>query len=70
VQVPTLVVRGGRSDVTSDHGVVEFLNVVPHARHATVDGAGHMVAGDRNDAFTAAVLAFLGQLTASPGVCP
>ena len=27
----------------------QFLEVVPHARYADVSGAGHMVAGDRND---------------------
>lgn len=70
VQVPTLIVRGGRSDVTSDHGVAEFLNAVPHADHVTVGEAGHMVAGDHNDAFTAAVAGFLRRLTATPGLTP
>ena len=70
VEVPILVVRGGRSDVTSDQGVAEFLNAVPHAEHVTVGEAGHMVAGDRNDAFTTAVVGFLGRHTASPGVSP
>jgi pimeloyl-ACP methyl ester carboxylesterase len=32
---------------------------VPHARFADVAGAGHMVAGDRNDVFNQAILAFL-----------
>jgi pimeloyl-ACP methyl ester carboxylesterase len=32
---------------------------VPHAGHIGVAGAGHMVAGDRNDAFNDAVVAFL-----------
>jgi hypothetical protein len=32
---------------------------VPHARFADVSGAGHMVAGDRNDLFSEAVLGFL-----------
>jgi pimeloyl-ACP methyl ester carboxylesterase len=35
---------------------------VPHARYADVSGAGHMVAGDRNDAFTQAVVEFLADL--------
>ena len=30
-----------------------------HARYADVSGAGHMVAGDRNDRFTRAVRDFL-----------
>lgn len=70
VQVPTLIVRGGRSDVTSDHGVAEFLNAVPHADHVTVGEAGHMVAGDHNNAFTAAVAGFLRRLTTTPGLTP
>lgn len=57
--VPVLLVRGSMSDVVSEEGVADFLDLVPHARFADVKGAGHMVAGDRNDAFTDAVLGFL-----------
>ncbi len=57
--VPTLLVRGRESDVISVDGVREFQEVVPHAEFVDVSGAGHMVAGDRNDAFTSAVLGFL-----------
>jgi pimeloyl-ACP methyl ester carboxylesterase len=42
--------------------VAEFMELVPHARFVDVSGAGHMVAGDENDAFTAAVVEFLGGL--------
>lgn len=57
--VPTLLVRGRRSDLLSEEGAREFLEHVPHARYVDVSGAGHMVAGDRNDAFTTAVVDFL-----------
>ncbi|MEM9563936.1 MAG: alpha/beta hydrolase [Actinomycetota bacterium] len=57
--VPTLLVRGQQSDLVSEETVKEFIDVVPHARYVDVTGAGHMVAGDDNDAFTAAVLEFL-----------
>jgi non-heme chloroperoxidase len=40
-------------------GVQEFLSHLPNAQYVDVGGAGHMVAGDRNDAFTEAVRAFL-----------
>ena len=40
-------------------GGAGFLDVVPHARFADVDGAGHMVAGDRNEVFNKAILEFL-----------
>ncbi|MCZ6558540.1 MAG: alpha/beta hydrolase, partial [SAR324 cluster bacterium] len=32
--------------------------LVPHGEYVDVSGAGHMVAGDRNDVFGDAVLAF------------
>jgi pimeloyl-ACP methyl ester carboxylesterase len=57
--VPVLLVRGRMSDVVSEEVVAEFLEVVPHARYVDVGDAHHMVAGDRNDAFTDAVVSFL-----------
>lgn len=59
IRVPTLLVRGMQSDVVTDEGVEDFLQRVPQAKLADVSGAGHMVAGDRNDAFSAAVIEFL-----------
>ena len=60
--VPTLLVRGRQSDLLSEDGARQFLAIVPHAEYADVGGAGHMVAGDRNDAFNEAVTAFLARL--------
>ena len=57
--VPTLLVRGKVSDLLSEEGARELLELVPHADFADVGGAGHMVAGDRNDLFNAAVIDFL-----------
>lgn len=57
--VPVLLVRGLKSDVVSDAGVAAFRELVPHLEVADVGGAGHMVAGDRNDAFNDAAIAFL-----------
>jgi pimeloyl-ACP methyl ester carboxylesterase len=62
VTVPTLLVRGRQSDVLGEEGVREFLELVPHARFVAVGGAGHMVAGDDNDAFAHAVIDFLESL--------
>jgi non-heme chloroperoxidase len=59
LRVPTLLVRGRMSDVVSEEDARHFLALVPHARYADVSGAGHMVAGDRNDPFTEAVVDFL-----------
>jgi pimeloyl-ACP methyl ester carboxylesterase len=57
--VPTLLVRGRQSDVLSEEGARQTLELIPHARLVDVGGAGHMVAGDRNDAFNDAVIEFL-----------
>jgi pimeloyl-ACP methyl ester carboxylesterase len=51
LRVPTLLVRGGESDVLSEQDAVRFLELVPHAEFATVAGAHHMVAGDDNAVF-------------------
>ena len=39
---------------------------VPHAQAVDVSNTGHMVAGDDNDAFTTAVLAFLDRIPPIP----
>lgn len=57
--VPTLIVRGGISDVVSEKVMAEFLDMVPHVQSVSVADAGHMVAGDSNHAFTRAVIEFL-----------
>lgn len=59
LRVPTLLVRGRMSDVVSEAGAAEFVASVPHAEFIDVLDAGHMVAGDRNDVFSAAVVDFL-----------
>lgn len=62
LDVPVLLVRGGQSDVLTDDGVRAFKELVPHAKFADIAGAGHMVAGDKNDAFTGAILSFTAEL--------
>jgi non-heme chloroperoxidase len=57
--IPTLLVRGRMSDLLSEEGARELLELVPHAELVDVAGAGHMVAGDRNDLFNDAVVSFL-----------
>lgn len=59
LELPTLLVRGRRSDLLSEEGVADFLARVPTAEFADVAGAGHMVAGDRNEVFNSAILGFL-----------
>ncbi len=62
IRVPALVVRGADSDLVSAAGVREFVDAVPGAQYVDVAHAGHMVAGDQNDTFSAAVLTFLAGL--------
>ena len=59
LSLPTLLVRGRMSDLVSDETAREFLADAPHAEYIDVSDAGHMVAGDRNDAFTSSVVEFL-----------
>jgi pimeloyl-ACP methyl ester carboxylesterase len=47
------------SELLSEEGAQELLAIVPHAKLVDVGGAGHMVAGDRNDLFNDAVVSFL-----------
>lgn len=57
--LPTLLVRGGLSDVLSESDAQAFLDVCPAAEYVCVGSAAHMVAGDRNDMFANAVIDFL-----------
>jgi pimeloyl-ACP methyl ester carboxylesterase len=59
VRIPTLLVRGLKSDIVSEEGVEEFRQRVQQLEVYDVGGAGHMVAGDRNDAFNQGVISFL-----------
>ncbi|MDY6996576.1 MAG: alpha/beta hydrolase [Actinomycetota bacterium] len=59
--VPMLLVRGQVSDLVSRQRATEFLDRFPQVEFVDVEGAGHMVAGDRNDLFADAVLEFLGR---------
>ena len=62
LKVPALLVRGASSELVQEAHAKEFLELVPHAEYVDVSGARHMVAGDRNDQFSAAILGFLGRL--------
>jgi len=59
IHAPTLLVRGMHSDIVSEEGIEEFRQYLPSLEIFDVPGAGHMVAGDRNDAFNEGVLGFL-----------
>ncbi len=59
LSVPILLIRGKLSDVVSPEGVADFLAKVPAAEFVELADAGHTAAGDDNDAFSAAVVAFV-----------
>lgn len=61
ISLPTLLVRGKLSEVVSAQGARSLLELIPHAEYVDVEGAGHMVAGDKNDTFNAAIEDFLGR---------
>lgn len=59
VRVPTMLVRGGLSDVVSNDGVDELMTLIPWAQYVTIPGAGHMVVGDDNSQFLGQLSRFL-----------
>ncbi len=59
LHIPVLLVRGMQSELVGEAQAREFAERVPQASYVDVGGAGHMVAGDRNDIFCDAILDFL-----------
>jgi len=59
LHLPVLLVRGMQSELVHEDFAREFVEMAPSARYVDVGGAGHMVAGDKNDIFCAAILDFL-----------
>lgn len=68
LRVPTLLVRGRMSDMVSEESAWVFLEQCPHAEYRDIADAGHMVVGDRNDAFADAIRDFLDRLDAGEAV--
>ena len=62
ITIPTLLVRGGSSELVQEEHAKDLLRLVPHATYVDVSGARHMVAGDRNDQFANAIKSFLSNL--------
>jgi len=67
---PCLLVRGADSDVLTTSIAREFIELAANATLAEVPHAGHMVAGDNNDAFTTAIHAWLDTFAARPSQKP
>lgn len=63
IHSPTLIVRGGVSDIFSEHDAAKLQAAIPGSQLVVVPKAGHLVQGDNPPAFEAAVRPFLdGQL--------
>jgi pimeloyl-ACP methyl ester carboxylesterase len=60
--IPTLLVRGKLSELVSKESAQQLKELVPHSEFVDVSDAGHMVAGDKNDIFTEAILGFMAKL--------
>ena len=59
IQCPTLIVRGGESDVLSADEAQAMADAIPNSQLATIPGAGHSVPMDKPAEFEAVVRAFL-----------
>jgi len=59
IDIPVHLIRGRMSDLVSREAAEAFVATLRHGSFIDVADAGHMVAGDRNDVFLEAVLAFL-----------
>lgn len=56
---PVLVLRGAKSDVLSNEGAEEIAALIPDARLATIQSAGHHAAGDNPETTVGLVRTFL-----------
>jgi pimeloyl-ACP methyl ester carboxylesterase len=61
-RLPVLLIAGACSDVVDARAMDMFRAQAPHADVVQVAKAGHMVAGDRNDAFGDAISGFLAKI--------
>jgi flavin reductase (DIM6/NTAB) family NADH-FMN oxidoreductase RutF/pimeloyl-ACP methyl ester carboxylesterase len=59
LKLPTLLVRGIDSQVSSSSATQRFADLIPQAEVSEIEGAGHYVAFDKSDEFSALVLEFL-----------
>jgi pimeloyl-ACP methyl ester carboxylesterase len=65
IRCPTLVVRGGSSDIFSDEDAASLASLLPEGQWVRVEGAGHTVQGDNPKGLVEALQRFLGQV----GLC-
>lgn len=61
LDLPILLVRGMQSELVDEAAARDFVAQAKNARYVDIGGAGHMVAGDRNDLFSSAIIAFFAE---------
>lgn len=59
IRVPTLIVRGGLSQLISEESAENLRDLIPAAELVNLEQAGHLAATDDHDGFNAALLEFL-----------
>jgi pimeloyl-ACP methyl ester carboxylesterase len=59
ITCPTLVVRGGRSDMFLDDDAQKLANALSNGRWVRIENAGHTVQGDQPLALVSAIREFL-----------
>ncbi len=59
VRIPVHLIRGRMSELVTEENARAFVESLPSAKFTDIADAGHMVAGDRNDAFVDAVVSFI-----------
>jgi pimeloyl-ACP methyl ester carboxylesterase len=59
VDVPTLLLRGGNSELVPPQVARDFVKLLKKGELADIADAHHMVAGDQNDAFSEAMVEFV-----------
>ena len=66
LHLPVHLIRGASSNLVTPEAARQFLRFAPHAAYTDIADAGHMVVGDRNDAFTDAIVRFLREQSFTP----
>jgi pimeloyl-ACP methyl ester carboxylesterase len=64
LRCPVLVLRGAASDVLSQQGAEDVTALIPDARMAVIDNAGHLAAGDNPTSTVDRIASFLDELSA------
>ncbi len=62
LSLPVLIVRGMSSELVGEEEARDAADRLPDGRYVDIAQAGHMIVGDRNDAFTEALLQFLHEI--------